>query len=329
MALDLLVQRLKRCRRPMIFYCNALGDHLLMRPTLLALQRVFDDRLGFIGEKRMVDWFFPDVPFRFSHAIAFSQGDGEFHAFDVGEVLALQDRFDGVINLNAWDSPQLQHLTGELGDIPVLSLAATYGHIPPIKTDQHVCDYTFQIPQLLDNTLKLEDFASLPPVSGLSLSKARAVRQLIPSGMKILAVHTSTMPDKQWVLEKFKALLNRFLTANDNYVAVVLDRQYVGLDAGPFESRIFNLDEVDLLTTTALVDHCDAFVGIDSYFLHVADFARVPSVGLFGPTSPAHWGFRFACHRHIAGRSVADIELDDVFEALQALVSQTADPVTS
>lgn len=114
--------------------------------------------------------------------------------------------------------------------------------------------------------------------------------------------------------------MNRFLKINDDYVALILDRQYSGLDAGDFESRIFSLDQVDLSTSTALLRECDAFVGVDSYFLHAADFARVPSVGLFVSTNPAQWGLRFTRHRHVLARAAADIEVDDVLDALQSLV---------
>ena len=35
---------------------------------------------------------------------------------------------------------------------------------------------------------------------------------------------------------------------------------------------------------------CRAFVGVDSGPLHMADYYGIPSVGLFGPTSPISWG---------------------------------------
>jgi hypothetical protein len=34
----------------------------------------------------------------------------------------------------------------------------------------------------------------------------------------------------------------------------------------------------------------DAFVGIDSYFLHVADFAGLRTVGIVRSISTKHWG---------------------------------------
>lgn len=159
---------------------------------MLALRKIFGGNLAFFGAHRMADIFFPDVPFRSSHVIAFSPAEGNFHAFNMDDVLALRDEFDGVINLNWWDSPQLHALSEALDGIPFLSLSAAYGHVSPIGAAQHVCDYTFQVPALFDGELKLEDFSSLQPVGELGASKARCIRQLVPSGMKMLAVHTLT-----------------------------------------------------------------------------------------------------------------------------------------
>jgi len=94
------------------------------------------------------------------------------------------------------------------------------------------------------------------------------------------------------------------------------------LDVGPFESRIFSLEGVDLETTTALVAQSDLFLGIDSYFLHVADFSLVPAIGLFGPTDPARWGFRVTPHfRHIKAPAMSAIDVPQVAAALDDLVS--------
>jgi ADP-heptose:LPS heptosyltransferase len=70
-----------------------------------------------------------------------------------------------------------------------------------------------------------------------------------------------------------------------------------------------------------LVAECDLFIGVDSCFLHVADLFGVPGVGLFGPTSPQCWGFRFAEARHVTGGgSLDDISVEAAFMALEELM---------
>ncbi|WP_025736064.1 glycosyltransferase family 9 protein [Mycobacterium genavense] len=72
----------------------------------------------------------------------------------------------------------------------------------------------------------------------------------------------------------------------------------------------------------SMVANADLFLGIDSCMLHAADLARVPGVGLFGPTRSATWGFRFGPHRHIDQRKMADISVDAVLDALEAIADE-------
>jgi ADP-heptose:LPS heptosyltransferase len=56
--------------------------------------------------------------------------------------------------------------------------------------------------------------------------------------------------------------------------------------------------------------------------LHVADFFRVPSVGLFGPASDRiGFGFRLGPHRVVsASSSMEAIDVGDVMDALSDLL---------
>jgi ADP-heptose:LPS heptosyltransferase len=71
-----------------------------------------------------------------------------------------------------------------------------------------------------------------------------------------------------------------------------------------------------------LVANADLFVGIDSSMLHAADLARVPGVGLFGPTRAATWGFRFGPHRHVDRSTMADITVEEVLSAMEDLAAE-------
>ena len=78
-----------------------------------------------------------------------------------------------------------------------------------------------------------------------------------------------------------------------------------------------------------LVAESDFFIGIDSCMLHVADMARVPGVGLFGPTSAKEFGFYIGPNITIqADGSMEKIEVDMVTNALDHLVAQPAQTAT-
>jgi ADP-heptose:LPS heptosyltransferase len=83
---------------------------------------------------------------------------------------------------------------------------------------------------------------------------------------------------------------------------------------------VLSLPGLPLSYAMALVAASDLFLGVDSCMLHAADFHRVPGVGLFGPTSPRRWGFRFGPHRHVAVAGAIDqIGTAEVLAALESL----------
>lgn len=312
---------IREARRPAIFFYNALGDHLLTRPAILALQKFYKGQLGYIGAAEMAATFFPDADFRFSHVIPLKPSlDGGSPDFDPADVLAIADDFDALIILNPWNSAQLEDLANRIRPRPVLALAREYGDVVPLRRGVHYAEYAFSVARFLDPTASLNEFVSVPPVPAINRHRAEYILGLLPSGVRILCVNTSTRAEKQWPRECFRQLLRQFLGRRPEYLALVVDDSDADLDQADLMSRVFTLDGVDLQTATALVAAADLFVGIDSYFLHVADFAKVPSVGLFGPTDPDLWGVRFARHIHVSAPAMSEISVDRVMEALDRLV---------
>ena len=49
----------------------------------------------------------------------------------------------------------------------------------------------------------------------------------------------------------------------------------------------------------ALMEQAKLFVGNDSGLLHIATALGVPTVSMWGPTSPGKWGPKGSIHRHI------------------------------
>jgi hypothetical protein len=96
-----------------------------------------------------------------------------------------------------------------------------------------------------------------------------------------------------------------------------------GLDESGTSERIIRFENGGIPMTSIFVSLCDAFVGIDSYFLHVADLSRVPSVGIFGPTKPVQWGCRFTNHAHVTSNEITNISVDEVFHELTRLLDES------
>lgn len=96
--------------------------------------------------------------------------------------------------------------------------------------------------------------------------------------------------------------------------------------------------KTNLLETAAVVSQASIALGVDTAAMHLAAAFEVPQVVLFGPTNPYHWRPRQSCCRVVlAGhpgvmtdadyvrkleeRSMADIEVSQVLEAMATLPS--------
>jgi len=304
-----------------LFFCNAFGDHLCARPTVLALQKYFGGRLGFIGHPEMAGRFFPDARFRFVHEIPFVSQPDLTHGFKLGDVQHVDEQFNALISLNPWDSPFVRELADAIQPKPFIGLNFWYSDVAPLKSDENIVDHTFKLASLIDPTSSLNDFSYVQPRAPLYEHRGQHIRTQLPAGTKILGVHTETQIQKQWTVDKWRTLINTFLERHRDYTVVVVDPSDSDLDEGPFSDRIFSFDLVDVDTATDVVTHCDLFVGIDSYFMHVADFSRIPTVAIFGETDPRLWGPRFAPHRICRSPKAADVDVTDVLAAMEELAS--------
>ena len=315
----------RKALRPALFFCNAFGDHLCARPTVLALQAYFGGRLGFIGHPYMAEHFYPDADFRFVHEIPFVSRDDLTHGFELSDLRKVDDQFDALISLNPWDSPLVRELPDAIAPRPFIGLNFWYSDVSVLKADENIIDHTFKLAKLLNPQSSLDRFATLQPRAPLYVHRSRHIRDQLPTGKKVLCVHTETQAYKQWPLDKFRLLINTFLDRHDNYAVVVVDPTDNDLDVGPFSDRIFSFDQVDVDTATDVLAACDLFVGIDSYFMHVADFARVPTVAIFGETDPRLWGPRFAPHHICRAAKASEVSVQDVLVALEELALRSTE----
>ena len=98
------------------------------------------------------------------------------------------------------------------------------------------------------------------------------------------------MPQKRWPADHFSQLLSLLLAKEPQTTFLVLGDQSEqhllreDLLAHPRVRLIAG--RLSLRQTALLLSRCALFVGNDSGLLHVAGALRIPSVSLFGPTSP-------------------------------------------
>jgi heptosyltransferase III len=147
-----------------------------------------------------------------------------------------------------------------------------------------------------------------PPSPRLWLTDEDMTRAaaLVPTGGPVLGVGpAANWRGKEWPAERF-AELTRRLTSRDGplpnarvaiFAAAHERAQTVPvLEAIPPHRRL-DVVGVDLRTAAAALGRCALFIGNDSGIMHVAAAARIPTLGLFGPSLASHyapWGDRAA-----------------------------------
>jgi hypothetical protein len=107
-----------------------------------------------------------------------------------------------------------------------------------------------------------------------------------------------------------------------DFVARIVGMGREDLNVRRDRDRVIPYRGLPLDPTMNLIASADLFLGIVSCVLHAADLARVPGVGLFGPTRAAIRGFRFAPHRHLDQRMMADITTEAVLIAMEDVAAQ-------
>jgi ADP-heptose:LPS heptosyltransferase len=309
-------------RHPAAIFANGAGDHLLTLPALRALVSLFPNRLSLICMAGTSESILYDLCVSKVYQVEM-QSSTLGWTFDADDVAARIGQCDLFLSLNPWNTSSVDTL------VHLLSPKISVGFFPeftialPRDFTKHSADLAFDIPQALDSTLQLEDFAAPPAFRSEHRRFARKLRAEVPEPMKVLAIHTETKPEKTWPKARFVGLLDSFLERHSEFVAFVLDYDDSGLDAGREGDRVIPCCHLPLPVAFSLVAESDLFLGVDSCMLHAADLFRVPGVALFGPTRCQEWGFRLAPHRHVCGaQGMNAIREADVCGALEDLLTE-------
>jgi Glycosyltransferase family 9 (heptosyltransferase) len=195
--------------------------------------------------------------------------------------------------------------------VDALKPGQSIGHFPGFGTEisfdvaRHVSDLAFAIPAALLPGLRVEDFVAPPKLPDAMTVLARKLRADLPQ-VRLLAVHADTKPEKMWAPERLAAVIGEFLGRHGDVVAIVVGAEPLKADIGRDRRRLLSCCDIPLAAAFAIVGECDIFLGIDSCMLHAADLYGVPGVGLFGPTNPLQFGFRFAPHRHVKAATMEE-----------------------
>jgi ADP-heptose:LPS heptosyltransferase len=306
---------------PAVIFGNALGDHLLALPAIRALASLFPSRLSLIGMPGLRRRFFSDVPLRSVFEIEMGVWKRRFDSAALAKKIGKCDLF---LSLNPWRSVSLDRLVTLLSPKLSIGLSPAFHVELPDAPRRHAADSAFRVPAHLDPSLELDTFAFPPKLPAGVGRRIREFLKLNAPGKRLLAIHNETKPEKTWPLNRLSSFVHLFLERHPDFVVFILDLRKPKIKFGRFKDRIIHSRGLPLPYAFALLQESDLFLGVDSCMLHAADLSRIPGVGLFGPTEPRRWGFRFSPHRHVFDRrGLKHISETAVLRALESLLPTT------
>lgn len=265
--------------------------------------------------------FFSDLPLRSVCEVEMRPRVGQ-RRFDAAAVARRIGKCDLFLSLNPWKSESLDRLVTLLSPELSIGLSPAFKLALANSPKQHAADAAFRVPARLDPTLRLGDFAFPPRLPVHVRARIRQFLRATAPGKRILAIHNETKPGKTWPPDHLSKLVTSFLERNPDFVIFILDMWKPKIETGKFKDRVIHSRGLPLPYAFAVLRESELFLGVDSCMLHAADLFRIPGVGLFGPTEPRRWGFRFAKHHHIHDpRGMKYIRELDVLEALESLLS--------
>ncbi|NVJ06291.1 hypothetical protein HUW63_13725 [Myxococcus sp. AM001] len=317
-------QELRSAQVPVVFHLNGIGDRLLALPALRALSQLYPGRIRLVGAPGDSSLFFyQELGLMKIHEVR-ATTQGTERSIDAEALRQAVGTCDLFLCFNTWHATGVSELLeGFPATTETVGLYRRYKHWVRGEESQHALDRLFALAQRLVPTLRLEDFAQAPVLTAEATAAARNFRDSVPAGARVLALHTETGSRKQWPVARYRAVLEAFLERHPEWLVLNVDFGATALEPMVHGGRVLAAQGASLDMAMALLGACDGFLGIDSCMLHAADFFRLPSVGLFGTTSPLQWGFRLTpAFRELTGNgSMDDITEDAVLGALTDLAA--------
>jgi ADP-heptose:LPS heptosyltransferase len=304
------------CRHPVVVFLNAIGDSILALPALRALASLFPGQVTLVCDDHPYRFIFRELALRSTVCVR----DRAVTSFPWEAVAAQIPECDLMISLATWQSADMDRLLSRLRPRVSIGFTPPFDIVVQPDPRRHMSEIMLDAVRVLSPELALAPLSTPLQFSPDAMRAAAEMRTALPPGSRLLAVHAETQAHKRWDAERCAGAIRTFLDRHADFWCCVMDRSpdVVTSCAHP---RVMQ-ESLPLEVAQCVVAQADLFVGIDSCFLHVADVNRVPSVGLFGPTSPERWGFLHTAHRTLrtAGCETSGIGPLDVVTALEELI---------
>jgi len=318
-----LVSRLKTG----IVFANGLGDSILALPTLRAISSVLRGPVTLATSFGPADIIFADVGFDEIVKVPLVEPNPTDRGYLCPQLTA-KAVFESeclVFLASGWHERH-QEVSALAKAGWTMGLCGEYDFETGYDPAAHSVDRTFTLAKVFDNSLIVEDFCAPFPLPAKFEKAARDLRNAVGADMKLLVVQEETATDEKcWHPDYFQKCLIEITKRHPDVFVLVLSRDGPRFDISPLSDRMYSIDNIRFPFFASIISKADAFLGVDSVGIHCADLWNIPAVGLFGPTSPQEWGFRFTnVGKHIYGDgSMENISIERVITAVSSILQES------
>lgn len=208
--------------------------------------------------------------------------------FDVASLACLPE-CDLFVNGASWMSKSVEELKRRLRPARSVGFFPQYDVPVGEEAGRNWVPRLFALARACGATGSPQDYRRTPRFSPQTSVRIETFLSLLPKEAKIVVLHFDTLPEKMWPMENWLIVLSQFLSRRRDCIALI-----IGLVEPPqindHADRVISLVKLPLEDSMYLVSRADAFLGVDSCMLHVADHCMIPSVGIFVSTDPAEFG---------------------------------------
>lgn len=304
---------------PTIFLINGRGDYLLNIPALRAFSTAYDGAVCVVAAPGAREMIFPDIPVARSLELPFetSPKGKEFDAAALAKALGPIPVF---VSLNPWHSESMDELLDLLDCPRTVGFVDEFDETIALDFRKHTMDLAFDVIRHLVPNAAFDDHISPPGFRPKDMTLADEVAGHLRPASPLIGVHFETLPQKELPAPIATELIVQLAETWRNGIIVDVGLiSAVAVDQRP--ENYFHLSGLGLATGFSLMRHMDVFVGVDSCFLHAADFCRVPLVGLFGPTDPHEFGARLGgTAQHLKRAEMSDYSAQDIIQEMSEML---------
>lgn len=308
----------------MLFH-NGYGDYVLALPALRALCAfaprplvlVFGDGPQLVLVRELA----ADRVLTVAYTGTWPQKD-----FDPATVLAEVGGCDLFISLCPYDCSGQDGLLRQLNPRKSIGFMEGFGERIDYCAKAHEIDVVFNVAKAIAPDALIGNYDGPVRLSEAAEEAGLRMRTALGPQSTLIVAHIDTRPDKAFPRQRFDGILDYWLSADAQRFALLINEQRRDWPAISAGGRCGFLQGASLEYSMAATKHADLFVGVDSCMLHIADFERRGGIGLFGPTDPRRYGFRFSPEAMVrtlrAGESPAALDDEVIIGAGNELLAK-------